>query len=144
MNTVNRKKLIAEIVANFHSWRHKMKSKSEPAKGELTMAQWGVMCLLEHSSVTNATALSDLLGISASAITQLIDGLVKLKYVQRTHSKMDRRGTDLRLTPAGWKQLQKSKAEKLKRLTPLFAVLSDSELGQFHALQHKLINQIIS
>lgn len=141
---VNRQKLIAEIVANFHSWRHKMKPKSELAKGELTMAQWGVMCVLEHTSVTNSTALSEMLGISASAITQLIDGLVKLKYAKRASSKTDRRGTELRLTPAGRKQLQKSKAEKLKRLTPLFAVLSDSELVQFHALQHKLINQVIS
>ena len=92
------------------------------------------------------SAISDELGISVSAVTQLVDRLEESGLVSRTFCKNDRRAKELNLTPFGWEIMNERKRKRvdnvlkaLLQLTPddrqsalksLNALINATELSQ--------------
>lgn len=110
-----------------------------PAKG-VTRAQLGVMMLIHKHELNTVKALADHLGISASATTQIVNGLVKSKLIKRTPDTVDRRKVFLTLSSGGTTLLAKMKQGMQKSLAELFQPLSDAELRQLVRLQEKMLN----
>lgn len=139
-----RKKLIEDILSSIHALGHRCKTKPETngQKPQITHSQWYVLSTIEHSKSVSVKDIAHTLGISPSAITQLVDGLVDAGIVTRTESLTDRRTTQLSLSAKGLKQIQAIKKEKMEAFASLFDALSDSELSTYHRLQQKLLKQI--
>ncbi|CAB4531314.1 unannotated protein [freshwater metagenome] len=70
------------------------------AEGELTLPQYRVLVFLAVRS-RPATHVAALLGVSASSMTSVVDGLVARSYVERSADPSDRRRVMLSLTPEG-------------------------------------------
>lgn len=71
----------------------------------LTILQVIVLKNLKNKPNIPMTDLSDSLGLSLSALTQLVERLFKLGYIKRTHGEIDRRLVLIELTPKGKKQI---------------------------------------
>jgi DNA-binding MarR family transcriptional regulator len=59
--------------------------------------------LLGHRGAHTSSHAASFLGVSRSAVTQLVDSMVRAGYVVRSGTSRDRRETALRLTPKGRK-----------------------------------------
>ena len=140
---VNRKQLIEEILASFHSFRHKMKTKAPNSRKEsrITHSQWFVLGIIEHCKDASIKDISETLGMSSSAITQLVDGLVKSGYVLRQDDPKDRRSVQLGVSPKGKKQIGVMREKRINQMSKLFDALSDSELETYLRLHKKIINK---
>jgi DNA-binding MarR family transcriptional regulator len=75
----------------------------------ITLAQSGVLFLLERQDRRMMSEIGKILGIENSAMTGLIDRLEKSDYVTRTTDPDDRRALLICATPAGLEEAQKAK-----------------------------------
>lgn len=68
---------------------------------ELTVAQYRVLCALDHGAEAS-TSLAEKLAVSAPSVTTVVDGLVARGLVDRRHEAApDRRRVSISLTPEG-------------------------------------------
>jgi DNA-binding MarR family transcriptional regulator len=68
---------------------------------ELSVAQVAALHLLDQGKTSSVTALGAELGLSPSAVSRLVDGLVQRDLVVRAEDPEDRRKKTLMLTPKG-------------------------------------------
>lgn len=108
----------------------------------VTMAQVSVLMLLDCEGKRNMTELSEELGISKGAVTQLIDGLVDLRLVGREQNDKDKRIVHATLTRRGRGHLRLARRRVDEKLTKLFEMLDDRELGQVEAISTHLAEKI--
>ena len=81
---------------------------------ELPLAQLRV-CVILQSGPKTMSALSDELGISVSAVTQIADRLEASGYVERLAGPDDRRMKVLQLTPLGADLMRARRETRVKR-----------------------------
>ena len=131
---------LERIMENFHAMRRKMFSEGAfgDADSGITFAQWRVLSFLGARSHAPLKDIAESLGISSSAATQLVDGLVDAGYVMRTVDESDRRITSIVLSSKAKKLFTVMKGKILERMTPLFSTLSDQELATFAVLSQKI------
>ncbi|MEW6532535.1 MAG: MarR family transcriptional regulator [Thermodesulfobacteriota bacterium] len=86
-------------------------NKALAAEGvRITLAQSGVLFLLEQQDRRMMSEIGKILGIENSAMTGLIDRLEKAGFVTRISDPQDRRALLICSTPAGLEEAQKAKA----------------------------------
>lgn len=140
----NRKQLIEEILNSFHGLRHKMKAKSfNLEKNRITHSQWFVLGIIEHCKGASIKDISGMLEMSSSAVTQLVDGLVKNGYVLRHDNPKDRRSLQLEVSPKGKKQIGVLKEKRINEMSKLFDALSDRELKIYLRLHKKIMSKFL-
>jgi DNA-binding MarR family transcriptional regulator len=138
---VNRKELVEEILNSFHGMRHKMRTKSfNLDKNRITHSQWFVLGIIEHCKDTSIKDISGILGMSSSAATQLVDGLVRNGYVSRRTDPNDRRSVKLEISAKGNKQISALKEKRINEMAKLFEALTDSELEIYLKLHKKMVS----
>ena len=108
-----------------------------------TLSQWNVLRLVRKKGEVSVKEISEALGVTSSASTQLIDGLVNKGYLVRKRDPNDRRIILVKLSPSSQKHLSNMKMQRLKWLTEIFAVLSDEELAHYASLNKKIADSII-
>jgi DNA-binding MarR family transcriptional regulator len=138
----NRKAQIEDLLEDFHSMRRCMTMRIErPSKGpRITPAQWSVLMQIVHRGESTVKEVADALGISSSAATQLVDGLVKGGYVDRVQSTADRRAVTLTLSKKTKNRVGKMKEHAVDKFLSAFTVLNDKEFSQYCALSKKLVH----
>lgn len=137
----NRAEQIEAVIENFHSIRRRMLVEGcfGEAEGRITHTQWRVLSFITGRPETALKDIAQALGITSSAATQLVDGLVEGGYITRKAHQSDRRVTVLALAPKAailFSTIQKKLAEKM---TGLFAGLTDEELNLFVNLSRKML-----
>jgi DNA-binding MarR family transcriptional regulator len=95
------------------------------AKQGVSMTHLHVLSMLDHHGDLTMSHLADLLGVSLSNVTGLIDRMEERRYVERERDRDDRRVVLVRLTAEGRSQLdaiqlvrQDLMQKILSRLTP--------------------------
>lgn len=78
----------------------------------LSITERSTLALLDQHTGLLPTELAAMEKVTAQSISQVINHLVKLEYVQRTPSSEDRRKVLLSLAPAGKAYLEKARQEK--------------------------------
>lgn len=106
----------------------------------ITPSQWGVLMMVEGHGESTVKDVARALGISSSAATQLIDGLVTSGYVVREEFAEDRRRVTLTLSKKTKTQIEKMKGEGARHFLKLFKVLNDEEFDQFILLNKKIVD----
>jgi DNA-binding MarR family transcriptional regulator len=139
----NRKKIIEDLLQNMHAMRHKlMVGYTAKKEVSITPSQGFVLRFVEKNSSTNVKSIAETLNITSSAATQLIDGLVDNGYLVRQSDPDDRRVIALSLTDKASKLFKEFKEQGLRKMTELFAVLTDEELAKYASLNKKIIDSL--
>jgi DNA-binding MarR family transcriptional regulator len=102
---------------------------------QLTRSRYNVLRFL-HYSENRSVKMSDIstgIRVSKTAITTLVNALVKLGLVSRTVRAEDRRAVYVALTPKGEECIQSILPEYLQRVSDLWSPLSDEEKARLSA-----------
>ncbi len=102
---------------------------SDHAAEELPLAQLRVCSVLQHGP-RSMSGLSDELGISVSAVTQLADRLEQAGMVERVPEPDDRRVRRLQLTTRGAETMQGRRRRRIGRVREAMATMSEEEREQ--------------
>lgn len=138
-----RKQQVEELLTGFQSLRRRMvfHSANKGPMPRVTPSQWGVLMLIEQHGTSGVKEISRALGISSSAATQLIDGLVENGYVVRGMSPQDRRAVTLTLSKQSKHQVGRMRKDALQKFLVIFKALNDKEFEQYVALTKKLVQK---
>jgi DNA-binding MarR family transcriptional regulator len=119
--------LIARIIADFHRTMGGMKCAMSERLVRLgvSMAQLHIMYTLQRDGIMTMSRLADVLGVSLSNASGLVDRMEERGFVERTRVPEDRRVVLVRVTDAGRRLLEENDAlgdglmrEILGRLDP--------------------------
>lgn len=95
-------------------------------KTRLSLAQYRALGRLRRRPRTNAE-LAESLGVSLPAVTRMVNGLAKQKFVSRTPSKEDRRRVAISCTKTGLAAYDGVRAELGRRLAQAVCLLNDDD-----------------
>jgi len=140
----NRRKIVEEITEDLYSIRRKMASEMHCLSNEMqiTHPQWVVLHYVKKSGMISIKDLANLLGITSSASTQIVDGLVKKELLLRERNTEDRRILDIELSDKAISKFNSIKSASLNTLSALFDVLDDKELQDYRDLNNKIASRI--
>ncbi len=141
----NRKKTIEEIMESFQVMKNKVQNKffHSADNNLVTFSQWFVLVIIEQYRGIGIKEISSKLGISSSAATQLVDGLVDNGYAKRNDDPKDRRALQLKLSSKGKKYIIAKEKKHTKNMEKFFNVLNDRELAAFLRLHKKILSNIL-
>ncbi len=103
-------------------------------------AQLQVLFLINQGDAQTVKDIAQQFGMTSSAATQLVNGLVKSNLLQRKEDEDDRRKICLQLTAEGKKMLLQAKQHRLQKMKILLDPLSDREVVHILRLQEKIID----
>jgi DNA-binding MarR family transcriptional regulator len=139
---MNRNELIKQFstsmgaMARIGAMHHK---PDELPKGMPPHGQLGLLFMVSHKGAQTIKELSGCFGMTSSAATQLVNGLVTSGLLTRQEDKSDRRVSRVVLTAKGNKVLAQAKQYRMKKMTEMFAPLNEKELAQLLKLQTKIV-----
>ena len=107
----------------------------------LSMPQLGAMFQLHHQGCSGVTDLSEKLGVTSSAVSQMLERLVQQELIRRSEHPSDRRAKQIILTDKGRQVLEESVRARQSWLSDLAATLSDPEKQTIIAALHILIDK---
>ena len=140
---MNRNQTINDLMENMgFVMRFASRLHGKPAKSSPTRAQLGVLFMIGHFGMQNIKDLARKFEMSSSAVTQLVDGLVKDRLLTRKEDLKDRRKIRLELTEQGRKQLLAGKKARVNFLIKLFKPLSDEDISHLNRIQNKIIKSL--
>lgn len=139
----SRKEKVEAFLTDLHSFKRMMTFKMAGAAStpRVTPSQWGVLMCIEERGESTVKEVAKALGITSSAATQLVDGLVASGYVAREIKEEDRRAVALTLSKKTKTQVDKMKKQGIQKFLKLFEALSDKEFDQYLALNSKIIRR---
>jgi DNA-binding MarR family transcriptional regulator len=101
-------------IASLQKWNevsmhHSMQSFFRYAKvNNISMSQVGTLFHLSHKGTLGVTDISERLGVTSAAASQMLDRLVQNNLLERSEDPNDRRVRQIRLTPQGHTLLAES------------------------------------
>jgi DNA-binding MarR family transcriptional regulator len=140
-----RRKKVEEIVESFYSISHKISAEMyfNFEKGHITPSQWHVLHLAKKHKNISIKDLADLLEITSSAVTQIVDVLVNKGLLIRKSNPDDRRALELELSEKSKKQFESIKRKSFKIMESFFDVLDNDELSKYLELNSKIAGKIL-
>lgn len=118
----------------MHSYMYRTFEELDIAPSQLQLLQ-----LIERSQPVSLKTLAASMRLTPSAITQLVEGLVRSGYVDRAASQQDRRVAVVALTQGGKEKVGALKRKKQAMLTRVAGDLDDEELAVFLRVQQKML-----
>jgi len=111
--------------------------------GELgiTNRQYGILFALKHRPGIDQISVARLLGLDRSTTGMVIKKLEQAGLVGRTVGARDRRRTNLTLTRAGERMLERLAEPAQRAQTRVLSAFTPAERAQFLALLEKLIHR---
>lgn len=137
----NRQKLLKALIQNFSQIFRDIHKEQKFSFGNLVLTRQQMMIMFfinEKGRAVSAKEVAEFLHVTAGAITQFVDGLVKNKLVERKENSADRRSLDIDLTKKTKREFDYLKNDSIKKITMAFSKLSNSELKQFVYLTGKV------
>lgn len=104
----------------------------------ITLVQNHVLFMLNKYEKITVGELAKKLGVTLSAVTQLVDSLEKVRLIERQPDASDRRKINLILSIRGRECVARYKQENRKNLKRIFNGLSIDELNEFNNMAIKL------
>ncbi|MDD5251035.1 MAG: MarR family transcriptional regulator [Patescibacteria group bacterium] len=112
------------------------------AKHDLTHPQGLALLVLGDHEGLGVKDIAGFFGVTSSAATQLLDGLLKKGYIQRKQNSTDRRALVITLTPKARRFFVAMKKHQLALSEKILSVLNDSELSNYAKYMKKIVEQM--
>lgn len=138
------------LAGTLHRWmrlvmRHSMRDLMLYAReNSFSMAQINVLFRIYYRGVCDISSISEEMGVTSAAVSQLLDRLVQQGLVERTEDPQDRRTKRIALTPAGQAIVQESIHARQNWVAALEDLLTSEEKMQVIAALDLLINKASS
>jgi len=139
---MKRDELVQEVIETIHRCQRAAVNPSDWRKIGLSHSQVGMLFMIHHHSDANVKKISEHLGVTKSAITQLLDPLVSNGFILRQTDTSDRRIVRFSLTDKGKKALKEINKLKFSGLRAALDNLSDSDLEKLANLHRKAAAKI--
>ena len=122
--------LIDQVIADFKftTWAMKCAMSERLVRLGVSMAQFHIAVTLQRNGVMTMGRLADLLGVSLSNASGLIDRLEERGFVERTRVPEDRRIVMVRVTDAGARLIEENDALSDELMRDVLSRLSPEEL----------------
>ncbi|WP_226671744.1 MarR family winged helix-turn-helix transcriptional regulator [Rossellomorea aquimaris] len=135
---------IDRLFTAFHvANRHIQQEMSLALKDmKLTGPQFFILYLLSTSEDMKSTELAEKLDVKPSAITVMIDRLLKNDLVLRQRDERDRRIVKLQLTSLGREIFEKAKRKRREIFSRYLAYLDEEDVDQLVTIYEKLATVI--
>lgn len=104
----------------------------------MTRPQIEVLFYLDRHGEVTMKELTPLMHVTSSAMTQLVEGLVKHDYLMRTHDSVDRRVVKIQLTKQGAKRLHAFRESLFEQMATKLQGVSDQELKTMSEIARKI------
>jgi DNA-binding MarR family transcriptional regulator len=117
-------------------------SREQARRSALSLPQLFLLRALNEMQEIPATRWAEMVGVSPSAATGLLDGLEAAAYIRRTHDTRDRRQVLVSLTPKGRRFSEQVRANQRKEWHRICSTLSKAELGTAAAVLAKLAERL--
>ncbi len=108
-------------------------------KTGINRAQFGLFFLIARNGKLSVKEIAGNLGVTSSAATQMINGLVKSEIVERVVDEKDRRVVIVQFSEKGRKQFENFKSGHLEKVNEMLKVLNNQELDQLLQLTMKIV-----
>ncbi|PVV82728.1 MarR family winged helix-turn-helix transcriptional regulator [Dehalogenimonas alkenigignens] len=139
----DRERQIEQLMEKLHSLKRLMTPEGHgpSCHQELAPSQWLVLHLVSHQEGIGIKDLASHLGITSSAATQVVNGLVNKGFLVRQASPDDRRALCLSLPEKGRRRVEAAKKQRLERIASIFKALSEEELRTFIDLADRVCSR---
>ncbi len=140
----DRRMQIEELMHTFYTLRNGLVKGAFilSDKNRIPNSQWIVLRTIHRNEGMGIKELAEILGISSSAATQLVDSLVAKSYLVREASADDRRAIKIRLSDKTRELINSVDIEAFRKVNSVFDVLSDEELKLYSELSKKVAKNI--
>ena len=105
---------------------------------ELTQPQFAVIEILGHLGPMKVGEICNKMLVSGGNMTLILDNIEKIGYIERIHSREDRRAINIQLTKQGQELFDKIFTSHAEHITKLMSVLSPEEQKTLGDLLKKL------
>lgn len=106
---------------------------------DLTGPQLHILYALAHVGNLTVKEVAGKMGITSSAATQIIEGLVKGGYVERNQDEQDRRIVHIEFSGRGKRKFENIKRAHMERVCMIFDVLTDEEIDLLIGISEKVL-----
>lgn len=137
-----REKHIEEILTGFQHVKRQLVCQVK--QSWLTHAQWMALAVIREKESAGIKKIAEILWVSSSAATQLVDDLEKNSFVTRRTNPDDKREVLISLTKKAQNQFHEIHKERIRTFSLLFDALDEDEFTQYVALNKKIISRIQS
>lgn len=136
----SRQKLFAEFLRNIsRTERILWGDAGELLDISLTEAQRQALFVIAEVEGMTVTDIAKRLNVTNGAVTQLVDGLVRQKAVERRQSQRDARKVHVLLTDFGKRKLHEMGRAYEEKLAAIFADVTDEQLESLLAVQRAVL-----
>lgn len=108
---------------------------------DVTMAQMKALYLVAAHGSLHISALAELLGVTLSTGSGLVDRLVDQGLLDRRQHEVDRRHVVASLTPAGGALLERMRELSTRRVRSMLGELDDADLAALDRILTSFIRQ---
>lgn len=108
----------------------------------LSRPQAEILYYVADQQPVTVKQIAQIMKVTSSAATQMIEGLVKLGYLQRENDEADRRIVRISLTTNGQSRFNEFKFHHLEKVNQLLATLTNEELEQLLQLRKKVVQRL--
>ncbi|GAA0349283.1 MarR family transcriptional regulator [Oceanobacillus sp. FSL W7-1293] len=109
---------------------------------DISGSQVYILEILTAEGAQKSSELSERIGISLPAITNLTNKLVQKGYIERKTSENDRRITLMQMTPLGSEVLDQINEKYFTLTDSLWKDFSDEELSELHGYYKKMVDNL--
>ncbi len=143
---LDRAKLIEGFIESFQAIKNKLMLDRFPFpdSDQITFSQTIILNIVSQYDGISIKEIASKLSITSSAVTQLVDGLVKKGYLKRGESLEDRRALEISLSEQGKDKIYAFRMRILDKLTSILDVFDDEELVKYCELNRKIADKILS
>jgi DNA-binding MarR family transcriptional regulator len=120
---------LREAVAAFAAAQRRLRGR-DTRRGGISFAQFHLLRRMAEGDALPAGRLAADAELKPATVTQMLDNLAELGWVERVRPSDDRRVVLNRLTPAGRERFERKQAELEERWREALADLSAEQLGQ--------------
>ncbi len=142
MISSEQRKLIEDLFESFHAIKLKMVGCSSGSLLSVTPSQGLVLNFVERENGAGIGKIAEHLGVTSSAATQLVNGLVRKGYLIRRENLDDRRELTVILSATGKKRMGLIRHERTKRVQSLFRALTVKEVREYCRLNKKIADSV--
>jgi len=109
---------------------------------DVTMAQMKALYVVASRGSLHISALADLLGVTLSTTSGLVDRLVDQALLERRHDELDRRHVVVRVTQAGTGLLERMRELSSRRVRSMLGSIDDEDLAALDRVLTSFIHQV--